>query len=70
MFKYLWIVILVLITVIWSILSLRDIIYCIKEFKMFWFDNIEGYTVLFITAVIAALFFGSVISFAIFYDVQ
>lgn len=58
--KYVWIVMLIIVEVIWFIFSLKDFIYTAKRYKpcYIWeiLERLEGYTVAFIIVHLCLLF--------------
>ena len=58
--KYIWIIMLAIVYLIWGIASLKDFLYCRKTFKHP-LDHCEDYTTLFIGVNIIGLFFASLI---------
>lgn len=55
--KYVWIVMLIIVEIIWFILSLKDFIYTAKRYKIeYILDSLEGYTVSFIMVHLGLLF--------------
>lgn len=64
--KYIWIIMLIIVYIIWFIASLKDLIKTAKKIKIkYIFDSLEEYTVVFI-ALHLALLFGY--SLAVFID--
>ena len=55
--KYIWIIMLIIIEIIWFIFSLKDFIYTAKRFKPnYIWDMLEGYTYGFIIVHLCLLF--------------
>ena len=55
--KYIWIVMLIILDIIWFIISLKDFIKTARRFKFpFVFEALEDYTVIFIALHLAILF--------------
>lgn len=64
--KYIWIVMLIIIYIIWFIASLKDFIKTAKQIKIkYIFDSLEEYTTVFIILHLALLF---VYSLAVFIE--
>ena len=62
--KYIWIVMLIILDIIWFIISLKDFIKTDRYFKFpFVFEALEEYTVAFILLHLSILFFYSLILF-------
>ena len=55
--KYIWIVMLIIIEITWSIFSIKDFIYTVKHYKpCYIWEMLENYTVVFIIVNLCLLF--------------
>ena len=64
--KYIWMVMLGILIVIWSIYSVKDLIYCIKNY-IHPFDNLEPFSFVYFLTLILGLF---AISFVLWIESQ
>ena len=58
MYKYVWIIMLILIDVIWSVTSISDIIHAVRKFNKP-LDHLKEFTVIWICGHLVALFITS-----------